>query len=186
MKKKWLVATMLLALGGCQPDTPTQQSAAPESVPAAANPVPAVQPTETEVVSASAEQAAESSPQATAPSTTTETEAPTAPVSSDATPVPAEQPAEVAMATAPAAEDTLALAKKHGCLNCHAVDKKVVGPAWRDVAAKYRGDAGAEERLMEKVAKGGGGVWGAMAMPPNPKLTEAERRELVKFILSLN
>lgn len=112
--------------------------------------------------------------------------APVAPAPAPATPMLAEKPTEVAMTPAPAAEDPLALAKKHGCLNCHAINKKVVGPAWQDVAAKYRGDAGAENRLMEKVAKGGSGVWGRVAMPPSPKLSEAERRKLVKFILSLN
>ncbi len=81
--------------------------------------------------------------------------------------------------------DALGLAKKNGCLVCHAVDKKVVGPAWKDVAAKYRGDAGAEARLMDKIAKGGSGVWGSIAMPPNPKLSEADRQALAKFVLSL-
>ncbi len=81
--------------------------------------------------------------------------------------------------------DALALAKKNGCLVCHAVDKKVVGPGWKDVANKYRGDAGAEARLMDKIAKGGSGVWGSIAMPPNPKLSEGDRRALAKFVLSL-
>ncbi|MDD3883960.1 MAG: c-type cytochrome [Gallionella sp.] len=81
--------------------------------------------------------------------------------------------------------DALALAKKNGCLACHAIDKKVFGPAWRDVAAKYRGDSGAEARLAEKIAKGGAGAWGNMPMPANPKISEAERRSLAKFVLSL-
>lgn len=81
--------------------------------------------------------------------------------------------------------DALQLAKKSGCLVCHAIDKKVVGPAWKDVAAKYRGDAGAEARLMEKIAKGGGGVWGSVAMPSNSKLGEADRQALARFVLSL-
>lgn len=77
------------------------------------------------------------------------------------------------------------LAKKGNCLACHTVDKKVVGPAFKDVAARYRGDAGAEARLADKIAKGGSGVWGAMMMPPTPQLSEAERRSLAKYILSL-
>lgn len=141
MEKKLIFAMVIFALGGCQPDTPAQQTAAP---------------------------------------------APVAPTPAPATSVLAAKPAEVAMTPAPAADDPLVLAKKYGCLVCHAIDKKVVGPAWKEVAAKYRGDAGAEDRLMEKVAKGGSGVWGKLAMPPNPKPSEAERRELVKFILSLN
>jgi cytochrome c len=81
--------------------------------------------------------------------------------------------------------DALALAKKSNCLVCHSLDKKSVGPAWRAVAVKYRGDAGAEARLMEKIIKGGKGVWGAAAMPPNPQVSEADRRKLIRFILSL-
>ncbi|MBU0620237.1 MAG: c-type cytochrome [Gammaproteobacteria bacterium] len=90
------------------------------------------------------------------------------------------------MAPVPTADDPLALAKSYGCLVCHTIDKKTIGPAWKDVAAKYRGDKGAEARLMDKVAKGGSGVWGNVMMPPNPKPSEAERRKLVRFVLSLN
>ncbi len=81
--------------------------------------------------------------------------------------------------------DGLALAKKRNCFACHMVDKKVVGPAWKDVAAKYRGDAGAQLRLVNKIAKGGGGVWGSMAMPAQSQTSEAERIVLVRFILNL-
>lgn len=81
--------------------------------------------------------------------------------------------------------DPLALAKKSNCLSCHAIDKKLIGPAWKDVAVKYRGDTGAEARLMNKVAQGGAGVWGAMPMPAHPQLNEAERKTLVKFVLNL-
>lgn len=81
--------------------------------------------------------------------------------------------------------DALALAKKSNCLACHMIGKKMVGPAWRDVAAKYRNDAAAENRLVEKVAKGGSGVWGSMAMPPSPQVSEMDRRKLIRFILSL-
>jgi len=76
------------------------------------------------------------------------------------------------------------LAKQKGCLACHNVDKKVVGPAYKDVAAKYAGDAGAEARLAKKVREGGTGVWGKAVMPANPKVTEAEAQALVKWILS--
>lgn len=106
---------------------------------------------------------------------------------------PAVQPASAVAATAPAKEEqaglseaeALALAKKRNCFACHALDKKVVGPAWREVAAKYRGDGGAPARLEAKIAKGGGGVWGSMAMPPQPQVAAEERTQLVRFILNL-
>jgi cytochrome c len=81
--------------------------------------------------------------------------------------------------------DALALAKKNNCLTCHAIDKKVVGPAWKDVAAKYRGDATAEAKLVSKIATGGKGVWGSMAMPAHPQISETDRKVLAKFVLSL-
>ena len=78
------------------------------------------------------------------------------------------------------------LAKKHVCFACHAVDKKLVGPAYKDVAAKYRGDKGAEAKLVEKVKKGGVGAWGQVPMPPNsPQVKDADIQTLVKWILSL-
>jgi len=83
------------------------------------------------------------------------------------------------------AEDMPATAKKNNCTACHAIDKKVVGPAWAEVAKKYKGDAGAADRLSAKIAKGGSGVWGSMAMPPNPKVSDADMKELVGFILGL-
>ena len=76
------------------------------------------------------------------------------------------------------------LAKKHACFACHAVDKKLVGPSYKDVAAKYRADKGAEARLVEKVKKGGTGVWGQVPMPPNAAVPDADIRTLVKWILS--
>ena len=76
------------------------------------------------------------------------------------------------------------LAKKHNCFACHAVDKKLVGPAYKDVAAKYRGDPQAEAKLYEKVKKGGLGVWGQVPMPPNTQVPDADIHALVKWILS--
>lgn len=78
-----------------------------------------------------------------------------------------------------------ALAKKYNCLACHSVDKKVVGPSYKDVAAKYRGDAGAEARLVAKVKNGGSGVWGPIPMPPNSSVPDADVKALVKWVLSL-
>jgi cytochrome c len=77
------------------------------------------------------------------------------------------------------------LAKKHNCLVCHQVDKKVVGPAYKDVAAKYRNDKSAEAKLVQKVEKGGVGVWGQVPMPPNSTVPDADVRAIVKWILSL-
>ncbi|SPE21314.1 Cytochrome c-552 [Burkholderiales bacterium] len=77
------------------------------------------------------------------------------------------------------------LAKQKNCLACHSVDKKVLGPSYKEVAAKYANDPDAEARLVKKVREGGTGVWGKNVMPANPKLTEAEAQSLVKWILSL-
>lgn len=77
------------------------------------------------------------------------------------------------------------LAKEKNCLACHAVDHKVVGPAYKDVAAKYKGDKSAEGKLVTKVMKGGGGVWGQVPMPANPQVNEAEAKKLVQWVLSL-
>ena len=77
------------------------------------------------------------------------------------------------------------LAKKHNCLACHSVDKKIVGPAYKEVAAKYRGDKTAEAKLIEKVKKGGTGVWGQVPMPPNTAVKDEDVKTLVKWILSL-
>jgi cytochrome c len=73
---------------------------------------------------------------------------------------------------------------KAGCLACHSKDKKIVGPAYKDVAAKYRGDKGAEARLFEKVKKGSQGTWGQVPMPPNASVPDADVRALVKWVLS--
>jgi cytochrome c len=76
------------------------------------------------------------------------------------------------------------LAKKHNCFACHAIDKKLVGPSYKDVAAKYRNDPGAEAKLADKVKKGGQGVWGQVPMPPNSQVPDADIRALVKWVLS--
>ena len=88
-----------------------------------------------------------------------------------------------ALIAAPAARADEAMAKKYNCLACHAVDKKVVGPAYRDIAKKYKGDAGAEAKLIEKVKKGGSGVWGPIPMPPNTAVPDADIKALVEWVL---
>jgi cytochrome c len=77
-----------------------------------------------------------------------------------------------------------ALAKKHNCLACHAVDKKLIGPSFAEVAAKYKGDAGAEAKLVAKVKNGGTGVWGQMPMPPNASVPDADIKTMVKWVLT--
>jgi len=76
-----------------------------------------------------------------------------------------------------------ALAKAKNCLSCHTVDKKLVGPAFKDVAAKYKGDAGAVDKLAAKVKAGGKGAWGEIPMPPN-NVTPEEAKKLVSWILA--
>ena len=78
-----------------------------------------------------------------------------------------------------------ALAQKSGCIACHNVDKKVIGPAYKEVAAKYATDKDALTKLSEKVKKGGTGVWGQIPMPPNTQVNDAEIKTLVSWILSL-
>ena len=91
----------------------------------------------------------------------------------------------VAVACAPALANE-ELAKKNGCMACHQIDKRVVGPSYKEVAAKYRGDKTAEAKLIDKVKKGGVGVWGQVPMPPNtPLVKDEDVKALVKWVLSL-
>ena len=76
-------------------------------------------------------------------------------------------------------------AQKKNCMACHAVDKKVLGPAFKDIAAKYAGQKDAADKLAAKVVKGGSGVWGNIPMPANPQVTDAEAKQLVGWILTL-
>jgi cytochrome c len=77
------------------------------------------------------------------------------------------------------------LAQKKNCMTCHATDKKVVGPGYKEVAAKYAGQKDAVDKLAVKVVKGGVGAWGQVPMPANPQVTEAEAKQLVQWILSV-
>jgi len=87
-----------------------------------------------------------------------------------------------APALAQSGEDLL---KKSGCTACHAIDKKVIGPAYQEVAAKYKGDAKAPAMLQDKVKKGGSGVWGSVPMPPNTQVSDADIKTMVAYILAL-
>ena len=89
-----------------------------------------------------------------------------------------------ALALAGTAHANEELAKKNNCTACHKVDAKLVGPAYKDVAAKYKADKGAEAKLIEKVKKGGMGVWGPVPMPPNAAVKDEDIKTLVKWILA--
>lgn len=190
MNKKWMVLVAVLSLSACQSNPPHAVVVAPAPEVIVLSPasvaVPVVEPAPVVVVEA---------PAADTPVAVAQAAPVVAPVA--VKPVAIAQPAMVAkpvvvakpvLAAAPAAVNTvdaLAIAKKRNCLACHQVDKKVVGPAWKDVAAKYRGDAGAQARLEAKIAKGGSGAWGSMPMPPQPQVTAEERVQLARFILNL-
>ena len=88
------------------------------------------------------------------------------------------------VAAGPALADQ-ALATAKNCMACHAIDKKLVGPAYKDVAAKYAGQAGAVDKLAAKIQKGGAGVWGPVPMPANTQVNEAEAKQLAAWVLTL-
>jgi len=116
--------------------------------------------------------------------------APVAAAASQPGPAPAPQPGFASGAAAkPGApldmKTGLAMMQKDGCSACHAVDKKIVGPAYEDVAAKYRNDKSAEAKLVQKVKSGGSGVWGQIPMPPNSAVPDQDIKALVAWILTL-
>lgn len=77
------------------------------------------------------------------------------------------------------------MAQKKNCLACHATDKKVIGPSYKDVAAKYAGQKDAADKLAQKIVKGGSGVWGAVPMPANPQVNDAEAKTLATWVLGI-
>lgn len=89
-----------------------------------------------------------------------------------------------AAAALPALADP-ALAQAKNCMACHAVENKLVGPSYKDVASKYKGDKAAAEKLATKIIKGGAGVWGPVPMPANAQVNEAEAKKLADWILAL-
>ena len=93
--------------------------------------------------------------------------------------------ATLVFASAAMADQLEDMMKKNGCNACHSEDKKILGPAYRDVAAKYKGDASAVAKLTEKVKKGGSGVWGPVPMPPNAQVPDADIKKMVELILAL-
>lgn len=169
------------------------------SAPPAALETPAVEqvPADNAQPAAAAESSTESTagPEATTTSPTTEQAKPEATIAAET--ATAEPPAQTPAATLATAKEqsathaeSLALARKSGCLACHAIDKKVVGPAWQDVARRYANNADARAQLIEKVSKGGKGNWtevvGTAAMPPYyPRVSKENIEKLVDFVLSL-
>ena len=91
----------------------------------------------------------------------------------------------LALLIAPAAQASEELAKKYNCLACHQTDKKLVGPSYQEVAAKYKDQADAPATLAKKIKEGGVGVWGQIPMPPNPTVPDADINALVAWILGM-
>jgi len=89
-----------------------------------------------------------------------------------------------AVTAVPGAHASPELAKAKACMACHAVGTKLVGPAYKDVAARYARDAGAEAKLVQKIQKGSSGTWGPIPMPANPTVSDAEAKTLAKWILA--
>ena len=106
-----------------------------------------------------------------------------APAATEAAAAPAEA-APAAAAAAPSG-DVLAVATSSGCMACHQIETKVVGPAYKEVAAKYKGDATAVDTLVAKVKAGGVGTWGQIPMPPNAHVSDENIRVVVEWILSM-
>jgi cytochrome c len=140
-------------------------------------------PTKKEAPAETAAAPEAAAPEAAAPEVAaSEAAAPEAAASEAAAPEAA--PAETA-APAAAGGDQLALATTSGCMACHQVEVKVVGPAYKDVANKYRGDAAALDMLAAKVKAGGVGTWGQIPMPPNVQVSDENIRAIVTWVLSL-
>ena len=93
--------------------------------------------------------------------------------------------AAVLALTAGVASADQALAQKSACMSCHQLEKKVVGPAFKDVAKKYKGDAKAADHLVDVIKKGGKGVWGTVPMPPHPQVSDENAKKLAAWVLSL-
>lgn len=188
MKYSILITALLaLAVTACNKEEDATLTSSTETVtPDQATPVmpaPAAPAAET----APAPEAAP--PAATAPEAT----APAEPAPATAEPVPAGAAPE-AQSTAPAAaqgtalsmEEGTALAKKSGCFACHNVERKIIGPSWNDIGAKYKGDPAARAALVKWIHTGGTGRWGTAVMPPySPRVTDADIEKLADFILSL-
>jgi cytochrome c len=80
--------------------------------------------------------------------------------------------------------DAMAIARSNACMGCHAIDRKLVGPSFQQIAGKYKGDAQASAKLEKKVKNGGAGVWGSIPMPSHPKMNDADIRTVVAWVLA--
>lgn len=184
MRVNLLLPIGLLAFGlssGCTKKEPEHATSPAPMVQAPSAPVPIA----ATAVPAEAEQKPAPTPATPVPASPTPPAS--APSPSLAAPAPA---AKMAPATPPTTGAGLDLAKRSGCLACHSVEKKVVGPAWNDVSARYAGDATVKTKLVAKVKAGGKGNWvdvtgGAMMPPYSPRVSDADIEALVDFILGL-
>ncbi len=172
--KEQLAPVAAVSVAGATADAPAQApvAVAPEPAPAAPEPAPAApEPAPAEPAPAASETSAES--------TATEAEPVEAPAAAGTAPV---IPVQAAPATA--AADGFALASRNACMACHQVDVKLVGPAYKEVADKYRGDPAALDMLVAKVKSGGAGVWGEIPMPPNAHVSDADIKTIVTWVLA--
>ena len=185
MRVKLLLPIGFLAFGlsiGCTKKEPEHAATPTPTAQGPSAPAPITPPT---APPAEAEQKPAATPAILLPAPPTPPAS--APSSALTTPAPA---AKAATAAPPTASGTLDLAKRSGCLACHGVEKKVVGPAWNDVSARYAGDATVKAKLVAKVKAGGKGNWtdvtgGAMMPPYSPRVADADIEALVDFILGL-
>ena len=172
MKKSiFLLGCVAIALASCH--SPEERAAMKASADSAANAAGAPKPEHATV----AEPAADSAK--------TDTAAAAAKEIAPKTDAPVVAAAEVKPAEKAAAHPGEALIKKSDCLACHNVSQKIVGPAYKNVAAKYAATEENIELLADKIINGGSGVWGAIPMSPHPSISKADAKEMVKYILSL-
>jgi cytochrome c len=80
--------------------------------------------------------------------------------------------------------DGLKVARSNACMGCHAVDRKLVGPSFKEIAERYKGDAQAVPKLVKKVKDGGAGAWGAIPMPAHPRMSDADAKSVVQWVLA--
>lgn len=200
-----LLASLFASLYGCQQEVPAPKASSSAAIEPSATSAPSLQPAQPDqaqtIVPASMPASADAAAQpasrvkiaAAEKKTTAQAVVAEKPVAAQASSVPVINIMPAAAGTRPETEsepaaseaDAMQLAKKSNCFACHAIDRKVVGPSFKDVSDRYRGDAEAKARLMNKIARGGSGVWGVMVMPPSPQLGEADRKTLAGFVLSL-
>ncbi len=175
-----LLTPLLAVLFGCQQGKPLQpaESAAVIPAPLVASEVKAAEPMPTLLaaqpsVSKEPEKAVQAAPVVQ-------------PIASSVAAKPVVAKPEVKAETVLSDAEGRKLAQKSGCFACHAIDKKLVGPGWKDIAVKYRGQPNAEAKLIGSIAKGSRGVWGSSPMPPNaPRVGAGDIQALARFILSL-